>query len=153
MIDYAQKIASLKLTLPAAPKPAGSYRPVVTSGNLAFLSGQLSRKADGSLWTGKAGQDLTLDEARAAAEAASLNVLSVIQNFIGFQSFERMLRVVGYVQAARDFFEISKVMDAASDLFLGVFGEQGICARTSVGMASLPLNAAVEIEATLQLKA
>ena len=151
-MDYEKKIQALKLVLPPPPKPAGSYQPVVLSGSQAFLSGQISRTAEGKVLCGKIGNDLTLEAGRAAAWQAALNVLSVIKNLVGFKSFERLLRVVGYVQAAPDFYEISQVINRASDLFLEVFGPNGIHARSAVGMASLPLNAAVELEVTLQIK-
>lgn len=151
-MDYEQKIKTLKLVLPAAPKPAGSYRPVIAEGGTAYLSGQISRTAEGKVLTGKVGRDLTLEEGRAAARAAALNVIAVIRDLVGFGKFGRMLRITGFVQAAPDFYEISQVMNGASDLFLEVFGEEGVHARSAVAVASLPLNAAVEIEATLQLK-
>ena len=97
------------------------------------------------------GKDLNLEQARAEARHAAFGLLSLIQNVVTFPKFSKLLRIVGYVQTAPDFYEISKVMDAASDLFLEVFGEQGLHARSAVGMASLPLNAAVEIEATLEI--
>jgi enamine deaminase RidA (YjgF/YER057c/UK114 family) len=147
-----ERLKELKITLPAAPKPAGSYHPAVIAGNQAFLSGQISRAADGSLITGKVGSSLNLEQGKEAARTAALNVLAVIQAFIGFDRVEKFLRVSGFVQAAPDFYEISQVMNGASDLFLEVFGEKGIHARSAVGMASLPLNAAVEIEVTLLLK-
>lgn len=147
-----QRLKELKITLPAAPKPAGSYHPAVIAGNQAFLSGQISRTADGGLITGKVGSALTLEQGREAARAAALNVIAVIQNFIGLDRVEKFLRVAGYVQVSPDFSEISQVMNGASDLFLEVFGEKGIHARSAVGMASLPLNAAVEIEVTLLLQ-
>ena len=153
MTDYSGKIKSLKLELPLPPKPVGSYRPVIAGGDTAYLSGQISRLADGKILTGKIGKMLTIEDGKTAARAAALNVLSVLQSLVGFEKFERLLRVVGYVQAEPDFYEISQVMNAASDLFIEVFGERGAHARSAVGMASLPLNAAVEIEVTVQLKA
>ncbi len=150
MSEIQNKI--LKLQLPPAPKPVGSYRPVVISKQLAFLSGQISRAADGKILAGKVGKDLSLEQGQEAAKIAALNVISVIHNLIGLDHFEKLLRVVGYVQASPDFYEISQVMNAASDLFLEVFGDKGLHARSAVGMASLPLNAAVEIEVTLQVK-
>ena len=151
-MNYAEKILTLKLELPPAPKPAGSYRPVIIGGNQAFLSGQISRTADGKIMAGKAGKDLDLQQTQAAAKIAALNVVSVIQSLIGFERFDRFLRITGYVQCAPDFYEISQVMNTASDLFLEIFGENGAHARSAVGMVSLPLNAAVEIEATLLIK-
>lgn len=151
-MSYEVKIKQLGLVIPPAPKPAGSYQPVVTSGPLAFLSGQISKTADGKILSGKAGMDLTPEEAKNAARTAALNALSAIQHGIGFDRFERVLRVVVYVQAAPDFYDISSVANGASDLFLEIFGPEGVHARSAVGMASLPLNAAVEIEVTVQVK-
>lgn len=152
MNSYLEKIKSLGLVLPPVPKPAGSYHPVVFSETLAFLSGQLCRKSNGSLITGKIGRELTLAQGQEAAKIAALNVLSVIHERIGFDKFDRILRLVGYVQVSPDFYEISSVMNGASDFFLEALGEKGIHARSAVGMASLPLNAAVEIEATIQIR-
>lgn len=151
-MDYAEKIKSLGLVLPPVPKPAGSYQPLIISGHYAFLSGQISRKADGTLITGKVGKDLDLAGGQEAARAAALNVISIIKDLIRFPRLEGFVRVVGYVQAAPDFYDISAVMNGASDLFLEVFGEKGVHVRSAVGMASLPLNCAVEIEVTLQIK-
>ena len=151
-MDYEAKIKQLGLVLLPPPKPAGSYQPVVVSGAFAFLSGQISKTADGKILSGKVGKDLTLEQGKEAARAAALNALSAIHHLIGFGKFERILRVVGYVQTAPDFYEIPAVVNGASDLFLEIFGPAGVHARSAVGMASLPLNAAVEIEVTLQVK-
>ena len=148
-MDYANNIKTLNLELPPPPKPAGSYQPVLESGFLAFLSGQISKTADGKIITGKVGSDLTAEEGKQAARTAALNVVSIIQNLISFEKFDRILRIVGYVQTAPGFYDISQVMNGASDLLIEIFGEKGIHARSAVGMASLPLNAAVEIEVTL----
>jgi enamine deaminase RidA (YjgF/YER057c/UK114 family) len=152
MNSYLQKIQSLNLVLPPPPKPVGSYRPVILAGKLAFLSGQVSRMPDGSMLTGKVGKDLTLEQGKEAARIAVLNAISLIQEFIKFEQFDQMVRLVGYVQTAPDFYEIPAVMNGASDLLLEIFGEKGVHARSAVGMASLPMNAAVEIEITLQVK-
>lgn len=151
-MDYEEKIKSLNLILPLAPKPAGSYSPVVIHGDLAFLSAQVSKTGDGKILTGKLGLDLTLEEGKQAARAAALNGLAIIKDLIGFSKFDRLLRLVGYVQADDHFYEIPAVLNGASDLFLEVFGEKGVHARSAVGMASLPMNAAVELEITLALK-
>ena len=150
--DIEKKIQSLGLVIPPPPKPAGSYQPVVISGQFAFLSGQISKTGDGKILTGKAGVDLTVEKAQEAARAAALNVVSIIHHYLGFQNFKRVLRLVGYVQAAPNFYEIPAAMNGASDLLLQVFGPaEGVHARSAVGMASLPLNAAVEVEATLEV--
>ncbi len=146
-----EKIRSLGLTLPPAPPPAGSYRPAVLSGGFAFLSGQISKDAEGEVTAGKIGSDLSLEQGKAAARLAALNVLSVIRHFMGLQAVEQVVRVVAYIQTAPDFHEISQVANGASDLLMEVFGEKGLHSRSAVGMSSLPMNAAVELEVTLKV--
>ena len=147
-----EKLQKLGLKLPEAPAPVGSYRPVLESGGFAFLSGQISKTADGVLLEGTLGKELALDDGLKAAQAAALNVVSIAQNLINLERIEKLVRVVGYVQVTPDFTDIHKVMNGASDLFLELFEDNGLHARSAVGVASLPLNAAVEIEATFKLK-
>jgi len=152
MMTPEEKITQLRLSLPPAPKPVGLYQPVVVSGKLVFLSGQISKDAEGKVLTGKVGKDLSLAEGQAAAQLAALNALSIIKNLIGFEKILRVVKMTGFVQTAPDFYEIPAVLNKASELFAEVMGEQGAHARSAVGVASLPLNAAVEIELILQLK-
>jgi enamine deaminase RidA (YjgF/YER057c/UK114 family) len=149
---FEENLAKLGLLLPPAPKPAGLYQPFVVSGKLAFLSGQISRDAGGKLLTGKVGRDLSLAEGQTAAQLAALNALSLMKHLIGFEKIRRVVKMTGFVQTAPDFYEIPAVLNKASELFSGVMGESGAHARSAVGMASLPLNAAVEIELILELK-
>lgn len=149
---YEKKIQELGLTLPEPAKPAGIYQPVVFSGILAHLSGQLPRGTNGTLLTGKVGKDVSLQAAQEAARVAALNVVSVIRNLIGFDRFEKFVKVTGYVHADPSFYDLSAVMNGASELFGTVFGAEGVHARTSVGVASLPLNAVIEIDAVIQVK-
>jgi len=151
-MSYEEKIKQLRLVLPPAPKPVGSYCPAMVAGQKVYLSGQLAKSAEGKLMTGKVGKDLTLEDGKAAARLAALNVLSVIRNEIGFERFDRVLHVVGYVQAVPGFYDIPQVINGASDLFAEVFGEKGVHARSAVGVTSLPLNSAVEIEVEVQIK-
>jgi enamine deaminase RidA (YjgF/YER057c/UK114 family) len=151
-MNIDSKLEALGLKLPPAPKPVGLYQPFVVSGKLAFLSGQISKAADGKILTGKVGKDLSLAEGQAAAQLAALNVLSVMQHLIGFEKIRRVVKVTGFVQTAPDFYEIPAVLNKASELFAEVLGDAGAHARSAVGMASLPLNAAVEIELVLELK-
>ena len=147
-----EKITQLGLTLPPAPKPVGLYQPFVVSGKLAFLSGQISKDAEGKILSGKVGKDLSLTDGQAAARLAALNALSIMKHLIGFEKIVRIVKMTGFVQASPDFYEIPAVLNKASELFVEVMGEQGTHARSAVGMASLPLNAAVEIELILELK-
>ena len=151
-MNIDSKLKELGLSLPPAPKPVGLYQPFVASGKLAFLSGQISKDAEGKILAGKVGKDLSLAEGQAAAKLAALNALSIMKNLIGFKKINRIVKMTGFVQAAPDFYEIPAVVNGASELFMEVMGEQGAHARSAVGMASLPMNAAVEIELVLELK-
>ena len=142
----------LGLSLPQVPKPVGVYRPVMITGGFAFLSGQISKDAEGKIIMGKVGGDLPLEGGKQAARWASLQALSLIRVEIGLDRVEGLARLVGYIQSSADFHQQSDVMNAASEIFLEIFGEAGRHARTSVGVASLPLNAAVEVELTLKLR-
>lgn len=152
MMTPEEKITQLGLSLPPAPKPVGLYQPVVVSGKLAFLSGQISKDADGKLLTGKVGTDLSLAEGQQAARLAALGTLSVMKHLIGFEKISRVVKMTGFVQSAADFYEIPAVVNGASELLTEVLGDKGTHARSAVGMASLPMNAAVEIELILELK-
>ncbi len=147
---YEKKIQELSLVLPEPAKPAGIYLPFVITGNLAFLSGQLGR-VNGALVTGKVGKDLNLKEAQAAARGAGLHVLSLIQYGISWKKFKRIVKLSGFVQADLAFTEISAVINAASEVLAQVLGDAGTHARTSVGVASLPQNAAIEIDVIVEL--
>ncbi len=146
------KLKELALELPPAPKPVGLYQPFVVSGKLAFLSGQISKDASGKVIQGKVGRDLSLAEGQAAARLAALGALSIMKHLIGFEKISRVVKMTGFVQAAPDFYEIPAVVNGASELFAAVMLEQGTHARSAVGVASLPMNAAVEIELILELK-
>jgi enamine deaminase RidA (YjgF/YER057c/UK114 family) len=151
-MDYENQIKSLGLMLPPAPKPAGSYRPAIVQGKMVFLSGQIARSSDGNINTGRLGSDLDVARGQEAARCAALNVLSVIKSEVGFEKFERILRMTGYIQTTPDFSEIPQVLNGASDLFLKIFGEKGIHARSAVGVHSLPFNSAVELEVIIEIK-
>ncbi len=150
---YEKKIVELKLVLPEPAKPAGIYQPVVFSGAWAYLSGQLCRTAEGKLMIGKVGKEADLKTAQEAARIAAMNGVSVIRNLIGFDRFKKMVKVTGYVNVDPFFYDISAVMNGASELLGAVFGAEGVHARTSVGVASLPQNAIIEIDIIVQMKA
>lgn len=144
-------LASRGLKLPPPPKPVGSYRPVGVAGGFAFLSGQISKEADGRVITGKVGKALSVEEGKRAAACAALQAVSLIQSEIGLEKVKQVVRVTGFVQSAPDFYGQSEVMNGASELLVELFGEKGSHARSAVGVVSLPLNAAVELEVTLKL--
>jgi enamine deaminase RidA (YjgF/YER057c/UK114 family) len=102
--------------------------------------------------TGRVGQDVDLKKAQEAARVAALNVVSIVRNLIGFDRFKKFVKIAGYVNADPSFYDFSAIMNGASELLGSVFGEAGVHARTSVGVASLPLNAIIEIDAVIQVK-
>jgi len=138
------------------PEPVGLYEPFVRAGELVALSA-ISTARDGVLITGKVGQgrDLDLAAAQGAARRAAENLLSVLLDAAGgdYANVERLLLVRGYVNAAEDFGQVHKVIDAASALIIERLGDKGKHARTALGLATLPNNNAVTLEAIAVLKA
>jgi enamine deaminase RidA (YjgF/YER057c/UK114 family) len=122
------------------------------AGGFAYVSGQLSRDAEGNLVTGKVGKEVSIEKGREAAQYAVLQALSLVKQEIGLERVEQVVRLAGFIQSTGDFYAQSDLMNAASELVVELFGERGRHARTSVGVASLPMNAAVEIEITLKVK-
>ena len=135
------------------PEPVGLYQPFVRVGELVALSA-ISTARDGMLVTGKLGRDLDLEAGQAAARRAAENLLSVLLDAAGgdYANVERLLLVRGYVNAAEGFGEVHKVIDAASALIIERLGDKGRHARTALGLATLPNNNAVTLEAIAVLK-
>jgi enamine deaminase RidA (YjgF/YER057c/UK114 family) len=135
------------------PEPVGLYEPFVRVGDLVALSA-ISTMRDGVLVTGKVGRDLDLEAGRAAARRAAENLLSVLLDAANgnLANVERLLLVRGYVNAAEDFGQVHKVIDAASALLVERLGDKGKHARTALGLATLPNNNAVTLEAIAVLK-
>lgn len=145
MID--EKLKSLGITLPVPPKPAGSYIPVVISGNLAFVSGQIPMQDGKVAFTGKVPSDRTLEDAQSAARICAINILAQLKASLGsLDKISKIVRVSGFVNSASDFTDHPKIINAASDLFFEIFGEKGKHSRIAVGVSSLPLNSTVEID-------
>ena len=146
------RIAELKLELPKAPKPAGTYSPVVQIGELCYVSGHGPLKSDDTMITGRVGADLTEEQGIAAARQVGLAILATLRKQLG--SLDRVVRVVkvlGMVNATADFKNHPKVVNGFSDLMVEIWGENGRAARSAVGMGSLPSNIAVEVEAIFQV--
>jgi enamine deaminase RidA (YjgF/YER057c/UK114 family) len=144
----AARLAHLGLTLPPAPQAVGNYAAFVLAGNLLAISGQLARRADGTLLTGRLGADLTLEQGQEAAQLSALNILAQAQAALGDLSrITATLRINGFVQSAADFTNLAQVINGASDVIGGVLGTSGIHSRVAIGAHSLPLNSATEIDA------
>ena len=147
------RIQELRLELPPAPKPVAVYKPVVVVGDLAYVSGHGPLKPDLSLITGRVGAGLDLAAGKAAARQVGLAILATLRSELGsLNRVKRVIRVLGMVNATPDFPDHPKVINGCSELFAEVFGpENGIGARSAVGMGSLPGNIAVEIEAIFEI--
>jgi enamine deaminase RidA (YjgF/YER057c/UK114 family) len=142
-----EKLKSLGITLPVPPKPAGSYIPVVISGNLAFVSGQIPIQDGKVAVTGKVPTEKTIEDAQSAARICAINILAQLKANLGsLDRISKIVRVSGFVNSTGDFTEHPKIINAASDLFFEIFGENGKHTRIAVGVSSLPLNSTVEID-------
>lgn len=150
-----QRIVELKLELPPAPKPVAVYRPLVVVGDMAYVSGHGPLKPDKSLITGRVGADLDLAAGKIAARQVGLAILATLRSELGnLDRVRRLVKVLGMVNSTPDFKDHPQVINGCSELFAEVFGkENGIGARSAVGMGSLPGNIAVEIEAIFELNA
>ncbi len=143
-----QRLAALGLVLPPAPQAVGNYSGFVLGGHLLAISGQLARRADGTLLTGRVGLDLTVEDGRAAAQLSALNILAQAHAALGdLGRITHTLRLNGFVQSAADFTDLAVVINGASDLIANVLGGPGIHSRVAIGAHSLPLNSATEIDA------
>jgi enamine deaminase RidA (YjgF/YER057c/UK114 family) len=149
-----QRLQQLGITLPAPAAPAGSYVPVRRSGNLAIVSGQLPMEAGSVRYRGKLGAGVSLEDGQAAARLCAVNVLAQVKAACGgdLGRIAACLRLGGFVACAPEFTDHPKVINGASDLMVEVLGEAGRHARAAVGVPSLPLDAAVEVEAMFELR-
>jgi enamine deaminase RidA (YjgF/YER057c/UK114 family) len=150
--NIENRIKELGLQLPEPPKPLAAYIPAKQVGNLVFTAGQLPMVNGEIILKGLLGQDVEIDPAYNAAKICTLNALSAIKGVIGdLDKIKQVVRVVGYVASVPTFTQQPAVVNGASEFLLQVFGENGKHARSAVGMAVLPLNAAVEIELTVEV--
>ena len=149
-----KRIQELGISLPEVPKPVATYVPTVRVGNLLFTSGHGPKKPDGSHVQGKVGKDLTLEQGKEAARLTAISVLASVRSELGsLDKVVRLVKVLGMVNATADFKQQSQVINGFSDLMVEVFGkEAGTAARSAVGMGSLPIGIAVEIEAVFEVR-
>jgi enamine deaminase RidA (YjgF/YER057c/UK114 family) len=147
------KLVELNLKLPPIPKPGGVYKPVVIVGNMAYVSGHVSLKADGSIITGRVGAEVDQDFGKKAAEAAGLAILATLRANLGsLDRVKRVVKTLGMVNCTADFTNHPEVINGCSELWAQIWGtEHGVGARSAVGMGSLPRNTTVEVEAIFEL--
>jgi len=147
-----KRLSELGVTLPAAAAPAANYVPVVRSGNLLFTAGQLPVKEGKLQASGLLGRDLDTAAGAEAARLCAINVLAQVKAALGdLEKIARVVKVIVFVASAPDFAEQHLVANGASDFLAAALGERGKHARSAVGMACLPLNAAVEVEAIIEV--
>ncbi|GAA2246416.1 MULTISPECIES: RidA family protein [Kitasatospora] len=154
MSKVEEKLAELGLTLPEVAKPVAAYVPAIRSGEYVFTSGQLP-VVEGKLpKTGKVGAEVTPDEAKQLAQTCALNALAAVKSVIGdLDRIEQVVKVVGFVASAPDFTGQPAVINGASELLGEALGEAGVHARSAVGVAVLPLDAPVEVEIQVRVRA
>ncbi len=147
------RLAELKLELPPAPKPVAVYKPLVVVDRMAYVSGHGPLKPDKTLIIGRVGSDLTLEQGKAAARQVGLAILATLKSELGsLDRVKRVIKILGMVNSAQDFLDHPKVINGCSELFAEIWGpENGIGARSAVGMGPLPGNIAVEIEVIFEL--
>jgi len=147
-------LAAKGIVLPNATSPVGNYVPYVVDGGVVTISGQVPMVDGAVRHKGKLGVDIDVATGAAAARLCALNVVAQLRAACGgdLDRVERCIRIAGYVASSPDFFDHPKVINGASDLIAEIFGERGRHARAAVGCPSLPLGAAVEIEASFRLK-
>jgi enamine deaminase RidA (YjgF/YER057c/UK114 family) len=144
-----EKLSSLGITLPILPDPVGSYIPVVVSGNLAFVSGQIPVEGNYVKFRGKV---VSIETGQQAARLCTINGLAQLKSSLGsLDKIKRVIKLTGFVNCDPSFANHPKVINGASDLLVQLFGEKGKHARVAVGVSSLPLDSAVEIDLIIEL--
>ena len=152
-MDFENKIKELKINLPEAKPPVGSYVATKIVGNLLYISGQISISENGELIKGKVGKDLSVDDGYKAAERCGLSIISQAKVACGgdLSKIKSCVKLTGFVNSTDNFTDQPKVINGASDLIAAVFGEAGMHTRAAVSTNSLPLGVSVEVDAIFEL--
>ena len=153
-MSFDDKIKELKITLPEAKPPVGSYVATKISGNLLYVSGQISISENGELIKGKVGKDLSIDDGYKAAERCGLSIISQAKVACNgnLSKIKSCVKLTGFVNSTDNFTDQPKVINGASDLIASVFGDAGMHTRAAVSTNSLPLGVSVEVDAIFELK-
>jgi enamine deaminase RidA (YjgF/YER057c/UK114 family) len=148
-----KKLADLGITLPAPSTPSANYVPFVLTGSLLVISGQICFDANGKLVAkGKLGADVSIEAGQQAARACGIQLLAQLKAALGdLDKVKRVVRLGGFINSAPTFADGPKVMNGASDLMVEVFGDKGRHSRSTVGVAALPVEAAVEVEGMFEV--
>jgi len=152
-MSFEKKIIDLKLELPEAKAPVGSYVATKITGNLLFISGQISMTDNGELIKGKLGKDLKTDDGYQAAKRCGLSIISQVKKACGgdLSKVKSCIKLTGFVNSTEDFTEQPKVINGASDIIASIFGDAGTHTRAAVSTNSLPLGVSVEVDAIFEL--
>ena len=152
-MNFNQRIEELKLVLPDARDPVGSYVASKIIGKILFISGQISIAANGELIKGKVGRELKTEDGYEAAKRCGLNIISQVKKACedDLSKIKSCIKLTGFVNSTEDFIEQPKVINGASDLIVSVFGNAGMHTRAAVSTNSLPLGVSVEVDAIFEL--
>lgn len=150
--NFEARLAELGVTLPSAPAPAANYVPFIQSGNLVFVSGQISSNEDGFI-TGKLGADMSVEHGAQAARACAISLLAQLKAACegDLDRLRRVVKLTGFVNSTADFNDQPKVINGASDFLVEALGDAGRHTRSAVSAASLPFGVAVEIEGIFEI--
>ena len=152
-MSFEKKIKELNINLPEAKPPVGSYVATKKTGNLLFISGQISINENGELIKGKVGKDLTTEQGYEAARRCGLSLVAQAKAACDgdFSKIKSCIKLTGYVNSTEDFTEQPKVINGASDLIASIFGDAGMHTRAAVSTNSLPLGVSVEVDGVFEL--
>ena len=152
-MNFDDKIKELNITLPEAKPPVGSYVATKISGNLLYVSGQISISENGELIKGKVGKDLSTEDGYNAAKRCGISIISQVKVACSgdLSKIKSCIKLTGFVNSSDDFTDQPKVINGASDLIASVFGEAGMHTRAAVSTNSLPLGVSVEVDAIFEL--
>ena len=152
-MSFEENIKNLKINLPDAKAPVGSYVATKIIGKLLFVSGQISINENGELIKGKIGKELTTEDGYKAAKRCGLSIISQVKNACDndLSKIKSCIKLTGYVNSTEDFIEQPKVINGASDIIASIFGDAGIHTRAAVSANSLPLGVSVEVDAIFEL--
>ena len=152
-MTFETKIKELNIKLPEAKAPVGSYVATKISGNLLYISGQISVNEKGDLIKGKVGKDLTTEDGYKAAERCGLSIVAQVKKACDndLSKIKSCIKLTGFVNSTEDFIEQPKVINGASDLIASIFGDAGMHTRAAVSTNSLPLGVSVEVDAIFEL--
>jgi len=149
-----ENLKKLNLEIPKAPDPVGAYIAYKKTANLLFISGQISIDSNGKITKGKLGKDLTIEQGQGAAKLCAINIIAQAKKACNdkLENITNCIKLTGYVNSTNEFTDQPKIINTASELIFAIFGENGKHTRAAISANSLPLDAAVEIDAIFELK-